>query len=99
MWWNLDIFGKFAFEIRMDYWYLWKTHFLNFRDFQESPSPLEIMKAMSFEDMKWNLQKNIQSKELQQLEIIYYVQLKESLPPQNIPIPATAPARYHTMFV
>ena len=42
MWWNLDIFGKFAFEIRMDYWYLWKTHFLNFRDFQESPNPLKI---------------------------------------------------------
>ena len=40
MWWNLDIFGKFALEIRMDYWYLWKTHFLNFRDFQESPNPL-----------------------------------------------------------
>ena len=32
MWWNLDIFGKFALEIRMDYWYLWKTHFLNFRE-------------------------------------------------------------------
>ena len=42
MWWNLDIFGTFAFEIRMDYWYLWKTHFLNFRDFQESPNPLKI---------------------------------------------------------
>ena len=42
MWWNLDIFGKFALEIRMDYWYLWKTHFLNFRDFQESPTPLKI---------------------------------------------------------
>ena len=42
MWWNLDIFGKFALEIRMDYWYLWKTHFLNFRDFQESPNPLKI---------------------------------------------------------
>ena len=45
MWWNLDIFGKFAFEIflvRVDYWYLWKTHFLNFRDFQESPNLLEI---------------------------------------------------------
>ena len=40
--WNLDIFGKFAFEIRMDYWYLWKAHFLNFRDFQESPNPLKI---------------------------------------------------------
>ena len=39
MWWDLDMFGKFAFEIRMDYWYLWKTHFLNFRDFQESPNP------------------------------------------------------------
>ena len=43
MWWNLDIFGKFAFEIRMDYWYLWKTHFLNFRDLQESPNPLKIL--------------------------------------------------------
>ena len=45
MLWNLDIFGKFAFEIflvRVDYWYLWKTHFLNFRDFQESPNPLKI---------------------------------------------------------
>ena len=42
MWWNLDIFGKFALGIRMDYWYLWKTHFLNFRDFQESPNPLKI---------------------------------------------------------
>ena len=42
MWWNLDIFGKFAFEIRMDYWYLWKTNFLNFRDFQESRNPLKI---------------------------------------------------------
>ena len=42
MWWNLDIFGKFALEIRMDYWYLWKTHFLNFRDFQESRKPLKI---------------------------------------------------------
>ena len=42
MWWNLDMFGKFALEIRMDYWYLWKTHFLNFRDFQESPNPLKI---------------------------------------------------------
>ena len=41
MWWNLDIFGKFALEIRMDYWYLWKTHFLNFRDFQESPNPFK----------------------------------------------------------
>ena len=38
MWWNLDIFGKFAFEIRMDYLYLWKTYFLNFWDFQESPN-------------------------------------------------------------
>ena len=35
MWWNLDIFGKFALQIRMDYWYLWKTHFLNFRALQE----------------------------------------------------------------
>ena len=45
MWWNLDIFGKFAFELflaRVDYWYLWKTHFLSFRDFQESPNPLKI---------------------------------------------------------
>ena len=42
MWWNLAIFGKFAFDIRMDYWFLWKTHFLNFRDFQESPNPLKI---------------------------------------------------------
>ena len=42
MWWNLDIFGKFAFEIRMDYLYLWKTHVFNFRDFQESPNPLKI---------------------------------------------------------
>ena len=42
MLWNLDIFGKFAFEIRMDYWYLWKTHFVNFKDFQESPNPLKI---------------------------------------------------------
>ena len=42
MWWNLDIFVKIAFEIflvHVDYWYLWKTHFLNFRDFQESPNP------------------------------------------------------------
>ena len=46
MWWNLDIFGKFAFEIRMDYWYLWKTHFLNFRDFQESPNPLKILMVL-----------------------------------------------------
>ena len=22
-----ELLGKFAFEIRMDYWYLWKTHF------------------------------------------------------------------------
>ena len=28
--------------VRVDYWYLWKTHFLNFRDFQESPNPLKI---------------------------------------------------------
>ena len=28
MWWNV-----------VDYLYLWKTHFLNFRDFQESPNP------------------------------------------------------------
>ena len=42
MWWNLDIFGKFDFEIRMDYWHLWETHFLNFRDFQEPPNPLKI---------------------------------------------------------
>ena len=49
MWWNLDIFGKSAFEIRMDYWYLWKTHFLNFRDFQESPNPLKML--MAFEIM------------------------------------------------
>ena len=34
--------SKFASEIRMDYWYLWKTHFLNFRDFQESLNPLKI---------------------------------------------------------
>ena len=43
MWWNLAIFGKFAFEIflvRVDYRYLWKTHFLNFKDFQESLNPL-----------------------------------------------------------
>ena len=31
MWWNV-----------VDYWYLWKTHFLNFRDFRESPNPLKI---------------------------------------------------------
>ena len=45
MLWNLDIFGKSDFEIclvRVDYWYLWKTHFLSFGDFQESPSPLKI---------------------------------------------------------
>ena len=39
MWWYLDIFCKFALEIRMDSWYLWKTHFLNFWHFQESPNP------------------------------------------------------------
>ena len=43
MWWNLDIFGKFALENRMDYWYLWKIHFWNFRDFQKSPNPLKIL--------------------------------------------------------
>ena len=39
MWWNLNMFGKFAFEIRLDYLYLWKSHFLNLRDFQKSPNP------------------------------------------------------------
>ena len=42
---NIIIFGKFAFEIclvHVDCWYLWKTKFLNFRDFQESPNPLKI---------------------------------------------------------
>ena len=45
MWWNLEMFGKFSFGIflvRVDCWYLWKTIFLNFRDFQESPNPLKI---------------------------------------------------------
>ena len=42
IWWNLEFFGKFAFETRMDYWYLWKTLFLNFRDFQESPNRRKI---------------------------------------------------------
>ena len=42
MWWNLNIFGKsdfYIFLVRVDYWYLRKTLFLNFRDFQESPNP------------------------------------------------------------
>ena len=42
------MFGKFALEIRMDYWYLWKTHFLNFRDFQESPNPLKFTKGVEW---------------------------------------------------
>ena len=55
---NLDIFGKFAFEIRMDYWYVWKTHFLNFRDFQESPNPLKIPRSQNskiFKILEWTL--------------------------------------------
>ena len=32
----------FRFLVRVDSWYLWEIHFLNFRDFQESPNPLKV---------------------------------------------------------